>query len=187
MDTFYTNADEKFDKIKKIRGVIGTIEDKLVFKRTDTEANTKYGVTRLNTYLFLAKKYWWVTIVVGLLFAVYLYKYKLYALLLVVLTELYLYKTQPFKTYQRAKNHNKIITWTAIALFLVSGYFLFGSLENMRERLSIIQALLYGTMLFYARFHIEGIINKYREIYILNKENKNQSEYTEVYIWRKTI
>jgi len=201
--TYYTNLSENFSKVKKIEGIIG--KDKngnenspLIFREYVRGENGKetikeFKIKRVDTRKFLLKKYWWIFSVIGILYLIFIYKYIYLGIAWIATIEAMLYFLQPFKTYDRAKKYNTYIMIFGSILFLVSGFFLFGNLDNMRAKLDFVQFSLYGTVLLYARYHIEGMFKKYKEIYLLllrhNPETFSSKDDDDqpVYIWRDQI
>ncbi len=194
---FFTNTERDFSSVKKIIGAIGKPnvqhgsdpipEDCYLFKEESDTGQKTFFLKKLDTRLFLLKKYWYFAVplfILSLLFVLYT---PVYAILVMAGMELFLHYLNPFTSITKASRGLTIIRWLSVVMFLVSGYYLFRGLENIDLSLQISQTLLFSTILVYARFNIQGIANKYREIYLLVEDCFSELDDSGVFVWRKQL
>jgi len=204
---YYTNDSSDFSEVRRIKGKIGkrdkndTPSDCISLREEKEDDKGKkqikwFTIRPLDTYKFLAKKYWMFSIFYCILVILFLFYSPLYAIPFVLLMEGAIYFFKPYETIGRAKTTDLFVKASVILLFLISAYFLFGKgLGNIANSMTITKITLFMTIILYSRTAVQKLIKKYKKIYKLVKyeSEDGKEEYNEeyegynYYLWEKQI
>lgn len=204
MGVFYTNLDDKFSKVKRIVGDIGTSKEETyesgyyLLREINSETKEKkdFLVREVNTLKFLFKRYWLLAIALFVLDMLFILFSPLVATTFLLSLEAILYFSEPYKNIKRAKKTILIVKIISISLFLYSSYTLFGGgLAEITSSLQTTKITLFMLIILYARTTLQGMFRKYEEIYKLVNYTNNSGELIyneetdaeEFYVWANKL
>jgi len=189
-DIFYTNLNTDFSEKLKTIGVLEKItsahNNRFVYRREDKEKKEEF-FARYNTLLFIFRRYTLFMVLYSILSILFFLSSLKFAIVTLLVNFIYYLYVQPFSSMKKILRTSWLIKIYGVVAFLVSGYFLFSHTLPFDYILNISQGLLYSFLFIYVTFHLVGILNKYRNIYIRLEDVEDEVVFMpdSIFLWRE--
>lgn len=185
---YFTNLDTSFKETKKIEGVL-TQKDNISprhYSFMKEGASVDTYLFRLNSLTFFTKRYFMFSILYVLLFFIFLLSSPSFAIITFIINFLFYLLVRPFSSPTKISRAHLMVKGYGILSFVISGYYLMSRTMPYGEILNVSQGLLYSFMFTFITFHFLGILNKYKEIYLILDDSDEDPYYTSesIFLWK---